>query len=143
MSARFPRFALLACTICLAAMSQQIRAADGPAATPPASPEESLKQIEVDPGLKVELIAHEPDIMSPIAVRFDEEGRLWVVQMCDYPTGARKTPRSAPASQSSAIKTATASTKPPPSSPITSRSSPAFNRGRAASSSPWPAKSPT
>ena len=90
MSARFPRLALLACTICLAAMSQQIRAADGPAATPPASPEESLKQIEVDPGLKVELIAHEPDIMSPIAVRFDEEGRLWVVQMCDYPTGATK-----------------------------------------------------
>jgi putative membrane-bound dehydrogenase-like protein len=28
--------------------------------------------------------------MSPIAVRFDEEGRLWVVQMCDYPTGATK-----------------------------------------------------
>src|SRR5882757_9294751 len=90
MSARFPRVVLLACAICITAIAPPLHAADGPAATPPASPEDSLKQIEVDPGLKVELIAHEPDIMSPIAIRFDEAGRLWVVQMCDYPTGATK-----------------------------------------------------
>src|SRR5215212_2236873 len=54
------------------------------------SPQESLKQIAVDPGLKVELVASEPNIMSPVAVRFDEDGRMWVVQMCDYPTGATK-----------------------------------------------------
>ncbi len=54
------------------------------------SPEDSLKQIAVDSGLKVELVANEPDIMSPVAVRFDEEGRMWVVQMRDYPTGPTK-----------------------------------------------------
>jgi putative membrane-bound dehydrogenase-like protein len=54
------------------------------------SPQDSLKQIVVDPGLKVELVASEPNIMSPVAVRFDEDGRMWVVQMCDYPTGPTK-----------------------------------------------------
>src|ERR1700744_6149905 len=89
MSRRFPHavFALLCGFVCVAPIS---RAADGPAATPPASPEESPKQIEVDPGLKPELIANEPNIISPVAIRFDEEGRLWVAQMCDYPTGATK-----------------------------------------------------
>jgi putative membrane-bound dehydrogenase-like protein len=54
------------------------------------SPQESLKQIVVDPGLAVELVAHEPTIMSPVAIRFDEEGRMWVVEMRDYPTGPTK-----------------------------------------------------
>jgi len=54
------------------------------------SPRDSLKQIAVDSGLKVELVANEPNIMSPVAVRFDEEGRMWVVQMRDYPTGPTK-----------------------------------------------------
>jgi putative membrane-bound dehydrogenase-like protein len=54
------------------------------------SPTDSLKQIVVDPGLKVELVASEPNIMSPVAVRFDEDGRMWVAQMCDYPTGPTK-----------------------------------------------------
>jgi putative membrane-bound dehydrogenase-like protein len=54
------------------------------------SPQDSLKQIQVDLGLKVELVASEPNIMSPVAVRFDEDGRMWVVQMCDYPTGPTK-----------------------------------------------------
>jgi putative membrane-bound dehydrogenase-like protein len=54
------------------------------------SPQDSLKQIQVDPGLKVELVASEPSIMSPVAMRFDEDGRMWVVEMCDYPTGPTK-----------------------------------------------------
>ena len=54
------------------------------------SPQDSLKQIVVDPGLKVELVASEPNVMSPVAVRFDEDGRMWVVEMCDYPTGPTK-----------------------------------------------------
>src|SRR6476619_2020202 len=54
------------------------------------SPQDSLKQIAVDPNLKVELVASEPNIMSPVAVRFDEDGRMWVAEMCDYPTGPTK-----------------------------------------------------
>src|SRR3954447_261218 len=51
------------------------------------APQESLKRIVVDPELKAELVACEPNITSPVAVRFDEDGRMWVVEMRDYPTG--------------------------------------------------------
>src|SRR3954454_25380454 len=54
------------------------------------SPKESLRQIVVDPGLKVELVASEPHITSPVAVRFDEDGRMGGVEMRDYPTGPSK-----------------------------------------------------
>src|SRR4051812_19418013 len=54
------------------------------------SPQESLKRIVVDPGLKAELVACEPNLTSPVAVRFDEDGRMWVVEMRDYPTGPTK-----------------------------------------------------
>ena len=66
------------------------RAAEVPNAAPALSPQESLEQIVADPGLKVELVAHEPNIVSPVAIRFDEDGRLWVVEMRDYPTGPTK-----------------------------------------------------
>ncbi|MFO0792360.1 MAG: PVC-type heme-binding CxxCH protein [Pirellulales bacterium] len=53
----------------------------------PLTPQASLGQIVVDAGLKAELVASEPNIVDPVAIRFDEEGRLWVVEMRDYPTG--------------------------------------------------------
>ncbi|MCC7475473.1 MAG: c-type cytochrome [Pirellulales bacterium] len=56
----------------------------------PLSPRDSLAQIVLEPGVAVTLVASEPNILDPVAARFDEEGRLWVVQMRDYPTGATK-----------------------------------------------------
>ena len=29
-------------------------------------------------------------MIDPVAIRFDEDGRLWVVEMRDYPTGPTK-----------------------------------------------------
>jgi len=43
--------------------------------------------LRLDPGLRAELVAAEPQIESPVAMAFDEEGRLWVVEMRDYPHG--------------------------------------------------------
>jgi putative membrane-bound dehydrogenase-like protein len=37
--------------------------------------------------MKVELVASEPQIESPVAMAFDEDGRLFVVEMVDYPNG--------------------------------------------------------
>ncbi|HYE97605.1 MAG TPA: PVC-type heme-binding CxxCH protein, partial [Planctomycetota bacterium] len=51
----------------------------------PPSPEEIRQSIRVDPGLRVELVAAEPEVESPVAAAFDEEGRLWVAEMRDYP----------------------------------------------------------
>ena len=53
----------------------------------PLSPEESLRYLKVAPGLRVELVAAEPQVIDPVAIAFDEEGRLWTVEMSDYPRG--------------------------------------------------------
>lgn len=53
----------------------------------PRSPEESLKSIRVAPGYRVELLAAEPLIRDPVNFALDERGRLWVVEMGDYPRG--------------------------------------------------------
>ena len=54
---------------------------------PPAtvlSPEETLKTIKVPAGFHVELVASEPMVTAPVAMQFDEDGRLWVVEMNGY-----------------------------------------------------------
>jgi mono/diheme cytochrome c family protein/glucose/arabinose dehydrogenase len=51
---------------------------------PPLTPEEALKTIKTAPGFKVELVVSEPEIVNPVAMTWDGDGRLWVVQMVDY-----------------------------------------------------------
>jgi putative membrane-bound dehydrogenase-like protein len=53
----------------------------------PVSPEDSLKKIHVPAGFQVELIAAEPLVLDPVAFDWDASGRLWVVEMADYPLG--------------------------------------------------------
>jgi putative membrane-bound dehydrogenase-like protein len=54
----------------------------------PLSPEEAQKAfVLADPALQIELAAAEPDVIDPVAIRFDESGRMWVVEMRDYPLG--------------------------------------------------------
>src|SRR4051812_16262299 len=55
--------------------------------TKPLSPEESLKAMHVRPGMKIELVAAEPLIVDPVAFDWGPDGRLWVVEMRDYPSG--------------------------------------------------------
>lgn len=55
--------------------------------TPARSPEESLACIEVRPEFTVELVVHEPLVQDPVAFDWDAAGRLWVVEMGDYPSG--------------------------------------------------------
>jgi putative membrane-bound dehydrogenase-like protein len=51
------------------------------------SPEASLKSIRVAPGFTVELVAAEPLVKDPIAFEWGADGKLWVVEMGDYPLG--------------------------------------------------------
>jgi putative membrane-bound dehydrogenase-like protein len=39
-----------------------------------------------DPTLRVDLVASEPDVVSPVAVAWDADGRMFVVEMDGYPT---------------------------------------------------------
>ncbi|MBM3836720.1 MAG: c-type cytochrome [Verrucomicrobia bacterium] len=51
---------------------------------PPTEPARALGTFQVKPGFKMELVAAEPLVVDPIAMSFDENGRLFVVEMIDY-----------------------------------------------------------
>src|SRR6185503_11454206 len=61
--------------------------ATGQESVGPLSPKEALKSFTVAPGFRIELVASEPDVMDPVAMAFDEDGRLYVAEMADYPLG--------------------------------------------------------
>ena len=52
---------------------------------PPLSPEDALETFQLPPGFRIELVAAEPEIADPVAMAFDPQGRLYVVEMPDYP----------------------------------------------------------
>jgi putative membrane-bound dehydrogenase-like protein len=54
---------------------------------PPLSPEESLKRIRLRPGFRIELAAAEPLVHDPVNFEWGADGKLWVVEMLDYPMG--------------------------------------------------------
>jgi putative membrane-bound dehydrogenase-like protein len=56
---------------------------------PPMSPEQSRQAIHVPKGLRVELVAAEPLVVSPVAIDFSPDGKLWVAEMLDYPAGLK------------------------------------------------------
>ncbi len=58
-----------------------------PTTSPPLSAAESLARIRVPEGYRVELAAAEPLTTDPVAIDWDAAGRLWVVEMADYPLG--------------------------------------------------------
>lgn len=49
------------------------------------SAQDALKAMQLPGGFKADLIAAEPDIVQPIAMTWDERGRLWVVEGMSYP----------------------------------------------------------
>lgn len=51
---------------------------------PVRTPEEALKTFKVEKGFKIQLVASEPMIETPIAMSWDHKGRLYVVEMRGY-----------------------------------------------------------
>src|SRR6266581_7671855 len=74
----FSSFALL--SFCSAAFGDEF-------IPPPKSPAESLAAIQTSGGFQVELVATEPLIVDPVAIDWGPDGKLWVVEMRDYPMG--------------------------------------------------------
>ena len=64
--------------------SSQATAIDEPQ---PLSPQESMKSIYVRDGFEVQLVASEPQVLDPVAIDWGPDGKLWVVEMADYPSG--------------------------------------------------------
>ncbi len=57
---------------------------------PPKEPAEALKTFKLHPGFRMELVACEPLIRSPVALDFDENGRMYVVEYPEYNQYATK-----------------------------------------------------
>ncbi|MCF0039189.1 PVC-type heme-binding CxxCH protein [Dyadobacter fanqingshengii] len=55
------------------------------------SPAESNKLTQIPADFEIQLFAAEPDITNPIAMAWDEKGRLWVVESVDYPNTFKET----------------------------------------------------
>src|ERR1043166_5472593 len=52
--------------------------------TLPTEPAKALETFKIRPGFHIELVASEPLVVDPVAMTFDENGRLFVVEMIDY-----------------------------------------------------------
>jgi putative membrane-bound dehydrogenase-like protein len=51
----------------------------------PLPPAEALAAFQIEAGLRVELVAAEPLVVSPVAFAFDERGRIYVAEARGYP----------------------------------------------------------
>jgi putative membrane-bound dehydrogenase-like protein len=81
-------FSFLALTVVFAAA---VTAAESPAPDarelprfPAVEARDALKTFAVKQGFHLELVASEPQITSPVAISFDDNGRLFVLEMRDY-----------------------------------------------------------
>ncbi|MCD6050124.1 MAG: putative beta-propeller-type glycoside hydrolase [Verrucomicrobia bacterium] len=75
--------ATLALAFNLSAAEPELTAQDLPRLKP-TEPADVMKTFTVRPGFRLELVAHEPLLVSPVAISFDENGRMFVVEMIDY-----------------------------------------------------------
>src|SRR5213075_1410417 len=87
---------VLLAPLCSAAM---LLAAPAPVADPKALPKfppvaarDALNTFQLRKGFRLELVAAEPLVTEPIAQAFDEDGRLFVVEMSDFPEGDKQPP---------------------------------------------------
>jgi uncharacterized protein len=51
----------------------------------PLDPAESVKHMTTPVGFRPELFASDPEIGKPLAMNWDERGRLWILETVDYP----------------------------------------------------------
>jgi putative membrane-bound dehydrogenase-like protein len=64
---------------------QQIPHGQSTVPGPALSPKEALAKMVVPRGFRVELVAAEPMLVNPIAMCFDEKGRIWITESIEYP----------------------------------------------------------
>ena len=49
------------------------------------APEEAVRRMKLPEGFTAQLVAAEPLVRQPVAMNFDDRGRLWVIQYLQYP----------------------------------------------------------
>ena len=81
-------FSLLLAGANVFAAGRQLTGPYAPAASPVLSPAEAQKKFSLPPGFEARLFAAEPNVINPVAMTWDARGRLWVVELYEYPLGA-------------------------------------------------------
>ncbi|UBM58950.1 c-type cytochrome [Marinilongibacter aquaticus] len=64
--------------------------------SPALSPEDEFKTFQIADGYNVELVASEPLVQEPVFIKFDDKGRLWVVEMRAFMPDVEGTGEEAP-----------------------------------------------
>ncbi|WP_057938729.1 DUF7133 domain-containing protein [Algoriphagus resistens] len=54
--------------------------------SPARTAEEELETFQLEPGFQIQLVASEPMVEEPVFITFDEDGRLWVIEMRGFMT---------------------------------------------------------
>ncbi len=52
---------------------------------PAVSPQEAINRMALPEGFTLERVASEPQIVNPVAMCFDERGRIWITESLEYP----------------------------------------------------------
>ncbi|HRG09490.1 MAG TPA: hypothetical protein PLJ08_13035 [Cyclobacteriaceae bacterium] len=65
----------------------------------PLPPKESLRKFQLPPGYRIELVASEPMVQEPVAIAWDGNGAMYVVQMNTYMKDANATEEYEPTSR--------------------------------------------
>lgn len=68
---------------------KQLDGQHAPASTPALEPEEARKRFTVPDGFEMRLFASEPMVVNPVAMSWDDRGRLWVLELYEYPLGVK------------------------------------------------------
>ena len=79
---------LVLCTHHVFGAGKQLTGQHAPATSPALTPEEAQKKFKVPSPFEVRLFAAEPDVVNPVAMTWDERGRLWILELYEYPLGA-------------------------------------------------------
>jgi len=68
---------------------RQLAGQHAPASSAALAPAEAQQQFVLLDGFEARLFAAEPDVINPVAMTWDERGRLWVLELYEYPIGAK------------------------------------------------------
>jgi len=82
--------ALVLNAITLRAAGRQLTGSHAPTSSQPVPPTITPATFSVPDGSEMRLFASEPDVVNPVAMDWDERGRLWVLELFEYPQGAKR-----------------------------------------------------
>ena len=66
---------------------KQLAGQHKPAETPALTPDEARAKFTLPKGFEARLFASEPEVVNPVAMTWDDRGRLWVLELYEYPLG--------------------------------------------------------